>query len=103
MRETETMQAPGANLPAEVFSGSSPSRAMLLPPSRNRPPSPTSRNPNASSHATVWKLKPSCRDHCDKVGRERPPEIVLGSLSPIDKNMTPQQSSTASAGSAQWA
>ena len=49
--------------------------------------STTSRTAPLTNEADLAVALQYLRDHCEKVGRERPPEIVLGSLSSIDRNM----------------
>lgn len=49
--------------------------------------SATSRTAPLTNEADLAVALQYLRDHCEKVGREQPPEIALGSLSSIDKNM----------------
>lgn len=49
--------------------------------------STTSRTAPLTNEADLAVALQYLRDHCEKVGRERPPEIVLGSMSSIDRNM----------------
>jgi probable F420-dependent oxidoreductase len=51
--------------------------------------SSTSRTAEITNEADLVVALQYLREHCEKVGRERPPEILLGSLSSIDKNMNP--------------
>jgi probable F420-dependent oxidoreductase len=47
----------------------------------------TSRTAPLTNEADLAVALQYLRDHCEKVGREQPPEIILGSLAPIDENM----------------
>jgi probable F420-dependent oxidoreductase len=49
--------------------------------------STTSRTAPLTSEEDLRVAIQYMRDHCEKVGREQPPAVVLGSLSPIDKDM----------------
>ena len=51
----------------------------------------TSRTAPLTNDAELAVALQYLRDHCEKIGREKPPEIVLGSLKAIDKNTNPQE------------
>lgn len=51
--------------------------------------STTSRTAALTNDAELAAALGYLRDYCDKVGREHPPEVMLGSLSMIDDNMNP--------------
>jgi probable F420-dependent oxidoreductase len=47
----------------------------------------TSRTASLTSESDLRAAMQYLRQHCESVGRERPPEVVLGSFSPIDQDM----------------
>ena len=53
--------------------------------------STTSRTAPLTNDAELAVALQYLREHCEKVGRTKPPEIVLGSLKSIDRNMNPQE------------
>ncbi len=50
----------------------------------------TTRTAPMTSEADLAAGIAYMREHCEQVGRERPPEIILGSVSPLDADMNPE-------------
>jgi probable F420-dependent oxidoreductase len=53
--------------------------------------STTSRTAPLTNEADLAVALQYLRDHCEKVGRVQPPEIVLGGFAHVDKNMNAQE------------